>query len=641
MLNAPSFLEPLKPFPIQYNHWEAEAIVLDNSFKNVVINVNGDYEPITLSIDEFNQLWGTEISVRKVSNRPAKKLNLDARDSLELQRRMKYVNDFIRTHGNSIGGVKARQASIERTRQRLGDPVGMSPATLARCISAHFNEPSGVATLLTRGKRRARSSKFPIHTQDLALQVLDDHYLRPSPRPISTVYDIFLDECERHGIPELERPAHSTFQAWVRTLDDNIVAEAQFGKIHAQRLLRNAASAIVTRRILDRVEVDACHLAVGIVDRDGNFVGTVTVFAVFDCFSRSVLGLHAQIGRGELSASVIDSYRNAICLKGNIPYLKNRWTQHGLPAEIVSDGGSAYRSLQTLSFLATNNIENRVVSKGKGWKKPFVERFFGSLRSDFATALPGYCGRMNDQQKMDETVKDRAVLTFEEFKKALITWTVDVYHQRPHSGLGGKTPQAVWDEDASVNPPYLPTTFEAMMLPSGQSEVRKISGESGHIGITINNVRYNDREGRLKSLHGKLLSVGKEPRVECDYNPNDISSITVLDPFTDEAFEISSVVSIAPFTPLAIYRSENPSYQRSKTASGRMRADQIPELAVSRQPSPKRNKRKTGDVELNEHQLQHALRSVTGSQNPDEVTPREIKSDITITDVPTEGFDYE
>ncbi|HUU83516.1 MAG TPA: Mu transposase C-terminal domain-containing protein [Phycisphaerae bacterium] len=79
--------------------------------------------------------------------------------------------------------------------------------------------------------------------------------------------------------------------------------------------------------------------------------------------------------------------------------------------------------------------------------KATIERFFGTLDERCAKLLPGYCGRSPDQ-RTDALEAARCdvdrLLTLDEARQRVSAWIDGEYHQRPHSSLGGLTPQQRW-----------------------------------------------------------------------------------------------------------------------------------------------------------------------------------------------------
>ncbi|PXX93235.1 hypothetical protein DIT71_00035 [Marinobacter vulgaris] len=475
-----------------------------------------------------------------------KALDLSLMDLDELNRRSAYVKELRRvTTKNHIGGIKIRRQVIARIAREIGDSHPVSPAQLARWSADANQSPHGVAVTLNKGTRRRKSS-FSQDIQDFALEMIDDHYLKLGKPTVQHAYNCFIEELEAKfeagsSFPRVEPPCRETFRKWIKGMEDPIEKiRKREGKRAAKEASRNATKKVRIDRILERVEADAVNLAIGVKDEAGRYLGPVTIFAVMDCYSRSILGLVVQVGRGESSGSVIDSYKHAICPKP-IDYLpssvESDWPMYGAPEVIISDGGTGYASIATQAFVIDAGSESRIVETYAGWRKPFIERFFLTLRRGFAQNLRSYCGKYTDRPNLDATIQEKASMTLGQFRTALHEWLLDTYHHSPHRGLEGRTPYDVWENQVSDWPPYLPTHFERIQLTKGEIRTCTISSEHCHQGVRVNNLQYNDPEGRVKLIGMRLKQRGFEPEVTVQYTYNDVSSVNVIDPETDEIIQ--------------------------------------------------------------------------------------------------------
>lgn len=506
-----------------------------------------------------------------------KALDLSIADLEELKRRSAYLKELQRhTDKNGVGGVKIRQQVIARVAREINDTNPISPATLWRWSKKSHEHSHGIASTLGKTKRH-RNSSFSQDIQDLALEIVDDYYLQLGNPTLQYAYDCFTEEFEFRFGKDVKRPCREVFRKWAKQARDPIeFIERREGQRAAKAARRNAKRKLRTERILERVEADAVNLAIGVTDEEGRYIGPVTVFAVIDVYSRAILGLIVQVGRGESSGSVIDSYKHAICPKpqDSLPgTVENSWPMYGTPETFVSDGGSGYASVQTQTFLLDAGSQSQIVQTYAGWRKPFIERFFLTLRTRFAQTLRSYCGKHTDRPSLDATIKEKASMTLHEFRTALYEWVIDEYHQTPHRGLNGKTPHEVWEERAREFPPHLPVNFERIKFTMGETRICKITGAHAHQGIQLNNLRYNDSEDRLKHIGMNLKIMGQPAEVQVQYTPNDIHSVNVVDPFTDEIFQaFVTDDDILPGTTLAELRVQRVSTYANKGFTGRRNA---------------------------------------------------------------------
>lgn len=533
----------------------------------------------------------------------SKRLDLSVADLDELKRRSAYIDELRRVVGKGgVGGTKVRENVIKRVSRQIDDKKPVSPATLARWATRANVSAHGVAATLAQPTRKRRSS-FPAKVQKLALKVIDDYYLKLGKPTLQYAYDCFV-ETFKEKFDGAEPPCRETFRKWARLGVEplDFIRKREGGRA-AKAAGRNAKRKIKFDRILERTESDSVKFAIPIEDERGVYLAPVQVFAVLDCCSRAVLGLIVQLGHGETSGSVIDSYKHAISPKSidSLPAsAESDWPMYGVPEVIVSDGGPGYTSMATQSFILDAGSQSQIVETYAGWRKPFIERFFLTMRTDFAQKFHSYCGKHTDRQNLDAPFKKKASMTLDEFRAELHKWVVDRYHHRPHAGLNGRTPYEVWQEQASEWPPFIPTHFERIQLTMGEYRVCTISGQHAHQGIQINCLRYNDAESKIKTIGMKLRAQGLPAEVTVQYTNNDLYSVTVIDPFTDElipAFvtdpHVGPGTSLGEFKRLRskMYRDKGYTGQgRAKPSKGTIEANQAHDLKTRRASSKRSNR---------------------------------------------------
>jgi putative transposase len=109
--------------------------------------------------------------------------------------------------------------------------------------------------------------------------------------------------------------------------------------------------------------------------------------------------------------------------------LKQGVLKRGLPAKIIVDNGSAYRSASLQGICARLSISliycRPYAPEGKGK----LERWHRTTRSQFLSEL------------------NPRPLALEDLNARLWAWTEQVYHRSPHAGLGGRTPLERYQQD--------------------------------------------------------------------------------------------------------------------------------------------------------------------------------------------------
>ena len=157
--------------------------------------------------------------------------------------------------------------------------------------------------------------------------------------------------------------------------------------------------------------------------------------------------------------------------------------RYGKPAVIRGDNGKAFLSDAVQSAVRELGIEYHAVTPYSGWKKPFVERNFGVLQSNFTAALAGYIGscvaervgleglygKADKRAKKGEKTRLENLMSLEE-----VTALLDMYAEGTINntafGKNKKLPRELYDEKAE-EAVYM-HEYEVMALVGGIKTVK-------------------------------------------------------------------------------------------------------------------------------------------------------------------------
>lgn len=158
-----------------------------------------------------------------------------------------------------------------------------------------------------------------------------------------------------------------------------------------------------------------------------------TVFHLLDDHSRKALAAHACFG--ETGQGAWACFTTAV-------------EQHGLPAMILTDNGSAFSG------------------KCRGWQAPF-ETNLAALGVHAVTSSPYHpqtCGKSERSHRTARQWLKRqpAARNLTELQHQMNTFN-ELYNTRPHQGIAGQTPTERWDT-ADIEPPPTPANTHAAPL---------------------------------------------------------------------------------------------------------------------------------------------------------------------------------
>jgi len=254
----------------------------------------------------------------------------------------------------------------------------------------------------------------------------------------------------------------------------------------------------------------------------------------FDSTPADVLledGRHSIIGVIDLYTRRVKLHVSKTSRSAAIAHvLKRALVDWGVPEIAKTDNGQDYVSKHIRRIFQALGIEHQISAPFCPWQKPFIERFFRSFSHNLLELLPGYIGHnvaereaLRARQQFSDRlfVKDRTVelpgLTAPALQDFCDRW-VTGYHNRPHRGLKGRTPQqriAAWPAPLRALPD--PRVLDLLLL--------EAPGGDGWRTVTK---AYGVRVDNFEYMAAELgLFVGERVRVL--YDPEDAAYVHCFD----------------------------------------------------------------------------------------------------------------
>ncbi len=455
----------------------------------------------------------------------------------ELQRLLCYLEPLDREECPNSNA--SRKRVIATVGKKLGEPENkrFKPMTLYRRYQRWISAGRNIL-IFSNNYRKKPESKFSDQLLNLIEEVIYDEYLILNGQNINACHEILRKRCLQDEIPD-RCISRSRFYEIINELDPIEVTLARFGRGAARKKSMYTEEKIWSEFPLQYIEIDAVHLNLGILSEDDDsFLGSLIVYVAIDRFTRCVTGYSTSIKgkkKGERASAVIECLRHSVKPKGDELNTENTWDCFGVPHYVICDAGSAFNNADVLAYISQLGASRIITKTRTPKKKPFVERFFRTLREQLAKKLPGYIPRKVDGIEIDLTVKQGACMYLSEVHDTIDKFIVDFYHQSGHKGLEMKKPSDVWKENCSDNFVYrLPEHIDEMDKFIGTTFYPVIQGPNG---VQKNNLMYNSKE--LHSLYFQLTGNAtnpKNPKIRATYSKQDISSISVTDPNTTASF---------------------------------------------------------------------------------------------------------
>jgi putative transposase len=476
----------------------------------------------------------------------------------EAERILAYINELeTRPHP---GSVTTREKVINYISSRIGDKNPPHEMQLYRWSKKWEKVGKNISAFIN--VKQSRIKPVTGAQLDFAMFIIDKYFMVKFADNRSALY--------RHYVAEFEKEANqSKFELsgkpMSKTALDNIldsldpfeVTAAQKGLAVARNKYRDSNEKIVTNFPGERVEIDAVHLNLGLVDEDtGEYSGKVILFLAIDVHTRYILGYSIVHGLNpaESSEGAKNLLQHIVSPKLRNGNYINEWVCVGVPYCFHADNGPAFIAENTLRVCAMLNADLHRSESKKSQRRPFIERFNQTLREQLMVNIPGYLGKRLDRYNFEKTVEQVAVVSLETFTRYLEEYIVDYYHQNPHSGLDGLTPAQMMSqcEGAFFKRP----APDLAVINSLVGATFKRTIQATH-GVQIENICYHSTQ--LKELRFSMMKNRKKEKqvqVEVIFNRNDISSVTVLVPGALESIIVPARdKTIQPGTRLAQYKA--------------------------------------------------------------------------------------
>ena len=172
----------------------------------------------------------------------------------------------------------------------------------------------------------------------------------------------------------------------------------------------------------------------------------------------------------------------------------------GVPEAVKTDNGSDFVARSTVALFEALDIDRLLCTAYSPNEKAHVERFIHTFQHAFVSALPGFIGHSVADRKIIEARKSFAQRLGEDEKEALCVelsaaevqhyadeWIRLVYEQRPHEGLGGRTPFAAAATARSVRRTVDARALDVLLAPLAGRDGQRVMSRSG---IKINHHYY-------------------------------------------------------------------------------------------------------------------------------------------------------
>jgi len=406
-----------------------------------------------------------------------------------------------------------------------------------------FDEYGLVGLADSIAKRGNRNSYFSPDERSLLMSTVRSSFLSLNrPSQVNTFADVklaFRDknlEREAQGLTPFRIPSREAVRQAIKGLDPFEVTLKRKGHAAAVKMFKPVGRGLEVSRPFERVEMDEWRIDLLSIMADAGLKSLFTreelddlglnnelarwwVTAAIDCRTRCIVGM--KLTYNPKVCAAIDCLKTITSDKSewaDAVGAVSGWHMAGTPEVLVTDNGSAFKAGIFTDACANLGITHERSIAGLPSMRGTIERVFRTAGSGLLHRLHGRTFA-SVVERGDHPAESRACLKPEDLCFALVRWIVDIYHNTPHTGLGGRTPLDQWEADHDGG------NFPLRAMPSAREDRLAfgvcLNRKVDKYGVTILGVRY----------HGEELSTwyrqnGKQ-NVEVRWLPDDIGKVEV------------------------------------------------------------------------------------------------------------------
>lgn len=375
---------------------------------------------------------------------------------------------------------------------------------------------------------------------------LNKFFYNKNKNSISTAYTLMLKEkyCDKNGVLLPEHPSIHQFRYfYTKTKNMQTYYISRDGLKSYQRdnrpLIGDGIQEFAPNVGIGMLDATICDIY--LVNESGDLVGRPILVACIDAYSSLCCGYSLLWEGGiyslrNLMLNVITD-KKEWCKKFGISIRKGQWNSNKMPAILVTDMGSEYKSenfeqISELGITIVNLPAYRPELKGS------VEKFFDLIQDSYKPHLKGKGVIEPDyQERGSHDYRKDACLTMADFEKIIIRCIVYYNSKRiienfPYTEemLNAKVQPFAnqiyeWGSK-QIGANLIPVNREHLIL----TLLPRTIGKFSRFGLKVNKLRYHAEGFTENYLKGGNVTVS--------YNPDDVTYVWILDHGAYHRFEL-------------------------------------------------------------------------------------------------------
>ncbi|HEY2856896.1 MAG TPA: Mu transposase C-terminal domain-containing protein [Terracidiphilus sp.] len=416
--------------------------------------------------------------------------------------------------------------------QEVARKTGRHQATIYRWLKRYRQEAQQTALIPAKRGVEPGHNRLKPEIDAIIQAAIQERYLTRNRVKATPLHRDVALKCRSAGLPV---PHVNTLRNRISRVAPRTLAEGRYGKRAAREqfepILGHFPSADCPLAV---VQIDHTKLDLIVVDEvDRKPLARPWFTVAIDVCSRVVPGFYLSL-EAPGAASTGMCVACAILPKDHLLAkwgITTPWPVWGKMAAIHCDNGKDFRGAMLGRACQQYGIELLFRPVRQPHYGGHIERLMGTFAQEIHT-LPGTTFAKPEERKGYDSEK-RSALTIRELELWIARYIVEIYHQKPHSRLAGRTPIRVYEEGiAKAGLPEICTTEEQLRLDFMPLEQRSITVN----GVVVDNISYF--HDVLRPWINSKEKDGRRRQFVVRRDPRDISVVHFFDPELNQYFAI-------------------------------------------------------------------------------------------------------
>jgi hypothetical protein len=428
--------------------------------------------------------------------------------------------------------------------QQKGIPVGGQPSwkTISKVLHKFAHLETIPAHQLVDGRTIAHQpSRTDPRVKELALQSIEIDFATRTFESVSGALERANDKINAY---DTLHPSEGKLPGIGRTAIDNLISdlpgmdlcEAKFGRKAAResydivgKLPKPAEPMTIVEFDWHKIDLKTKYPAQAryLSQLAGIPIDRLWLIAGVDAATGWCAGFTWSVGDPDTAANM-RAFAHICRYKPSYSHLgvQGNWLPHGIPKLVKLDHGKANLAHDVIRAGGTLGIEFDIDESHNPKKRPNVERFFGTVKTDFISKLDGAIGH-NVLVRPERSALPAELLATDELDRRFIRWVCD-RHANNTARTRTHSPRTAYLNYEKANPGWSPDTARSEEELDRELRV-SITSTASNEGVVWLNVWYNGL-GIQKIRSDCHAHRCGNPDVEWRIHPDDINDVIVLDP---------------------------------------------------------------------------------------------------------------